>query len=58
MDENKGPVVPEDKQVAQLKFSLGAYEDIEEYATRSDVEEAINIISERVQLYTWSSRLS
>ena len=57
MDDIKDQIAPEDKQVAELKikedlkFSLGVYEDIEEYDTKSEVKEAINIISEQVQMY-------
>ena len=58
MDENNDQVTPEDKQVAELKiredlkFSLGVYADIEEYVAKSEVEEAIQIISEQVHHYS------
>ena len=56
-DGNQDPVGGGDKQVYELKvredlkFSLGVYEEIEDFETRSEVEEAINVISETVQCY-------
>ena len=57
-DENKEPVVvDEDTQVvelkirADLKFSLDVYEDIEDYETKGEVKEAIDVISDQVKVY-------
>ena len=48
---NEDNIVTELKTLTDLEFSLNLYEDVEEYETKSEVEEAIEIISDLVKAY-------